>query len=381
MRDLDLSVMNGRHLMAFLDLPIDTPQLVIDLEVVRRNINRAAGVAQAAGVNLRPHTKTHKMPQLTRLQLDAGAVGIQVAKLGEAEVMAAAGATDILVGYPIVGRSKLERLLALARRASVTVSLDSFDVAKAISDAVGRSTTQLRVLVEIDTGLARVGVAPGDDAIQLSERIADLTGVALAGLLTHEGHVYGQARSVDEMRSMTHEACRAVVDTARTLKARNLHADTVSVGSAGTFRFDVEVPGVTEVRPGTYVFNDCTQLALGSASLEDVAAALVTTVVSEPRRGEVVVDAGTKALSSDRLLVADPPATFGSTPDGLGTVVRMSEEHAVVAFPPEETPNIGDRVVIVPNHICPVVNLFDRVTVLDGDNIEEWSVAARGKLW
>jgi D-serine deaminase-like pyridoxal phosphate-dependent protein len=381
MRALDLSTMNGCHLMAFAELPLDTPQLVIDLEVVRRNITRAAKAAQAAGVNLRPHTKTHKIPQLARLQLDAGATGIQVAKLGEAEVMAAAGATDILIGYPIVGPAKLKRLLALAERVSVTVSLDSIEVANAISEAAGRSSDPLRVLVEIDTGLARVGVAPGDSAIKLWERIADLTGVTLAGLLTHEGHVYGQARSVDEIRSMTHEACRMVVNTARTLRARSIDVDTVSVGSAGTFRFDLEVPGVTEVRPGTYVFNDCSQLALASASLEDVAAALVTTVVSQPRRGEAVVDAGTKALSSDRLLVADPPATFGSTPDGLGTVVRVSEEHAVIAFPPDKTPTVGDRVVIVPNHICPVINLFDHVTVLDDDNIEQWTVAARGMLW
>jgi D-serine deaminase-like pyridoxal phosphate-dependent protein len=381
MTSTELTGARSRRLDAFADLAHDTPELVIDLAVVRRNISRAAQLAKAAGVAIRPHVKTHKMPQIAHLQIEAGAVGIQVAKLGEAEVMADAGITDILVGYPIVGPAKLERLVALALRVDVTVSLDSYEVARAISAAADTRGAHIKLLIELDTGMARLGVAPGSvGTIQLAERIAALPATTLVGVLTHEGHVYGQARSVDEIRSMTESACEAVVETLDAIRERGIAVATASVGSAGTFRFAIHVPGVTEVRPGTYVFNDRTQVALGSAATDDIAAAVVATVVSNLREGEAVVDAGTKTLSSDRMLNHEPAAGFGVTADGRGTVTRLSEEHAVVSFTDRVTPAIGERVVILPNHICPVVNQFDEVTIVDDQSVERWPVAARGRL-
>jgi D-serine deaminase-like pyridoxal phosphate-dependent protein len=381
MTSADVAGVNAEHLCRFVDLALDTPELVIDLDVVRRNIRRTADMAAAAGVDLRPHVKTHKIPQIARLQIEGGAVGIQVAKLGEAEIMAHAGLSDILVGYPIVGAAKLERLTALALRTTVTVSLDSYEVAQAISAAAHARGVHIRLLIELDTGLARLGATPRSPATtELAERIADLPATTLVGVLTHEGHVYAQASSADEMRTLTLTACEAVVDTLRDIKAAGICGATASVGSTGTFRFAIEAGGVTEVRPGTYIFNDRTQVALGSATGDDVAAAIVTTVVSSPRPGEVVVDAGSKALTSDRMLNHHPSAGFGVTADGSGIVTRLSEEHAVISFGDGVSPAIGERLVIVPNHICPVVNLFDEVTVADHGSAERWPVAARGRL-
>ena len=280
----------------------DTPDLVIDLGALRSNIERIAAAAATHGVHVRPHVKTHKMTQVARMQMDAGAVGIQVAKLGEAEVMVEAGILDVLVGYPIVGKAKVERLIGLAERADITVSLDALDVARPIAEAAERHGVELAFLVEIDTGLSRVGVPPGEEAVALAEAVAALPATKVAGVLTHEGHAYTRSGSEEELRTITRQACESTVETAREMRARGIAAPVISVGSSGTFRFAIEVDGVTEVRPGTYVFNDRTQVGLGAATPADVAAVVVATVVSGHRAGEVVLDAGSKALTSDRMI-------------------------------------------------------------------------------
>jgi D-serine deaminase-like pyridoxal phosphate-dependent protein len=355
----------------------DTPEVVIDLNVVRANVERAAATAREAGVALRPHTKTHKLPEVARMQLDAGAVGVQVAKLGEAEVMAGAGIEDVLVGYPLVGERKLARLGALAERIAVTVTVDSEDVARGVARTARERGITLRALVELDTGMHRLGVA-GDAAVALAELVSGLDGLELAGVFTHEGHVYTQARNEAERERMTLDSCRLAVETAEAIRARGLPAPVVSVGSAGTFRFAIRAPGVTEVRPGTYVFNDRSQIAQGACTPDDLAAFVVATVVARPAPDRLVVDAGSKVLTSDRMLVPDPPASFGEIWGRGWELVRLSEEHGVVSVPPEAEARVGDRVAIVPNHVCPAVNLASDVTVVDGGRAERWPVAARG---
>ena len=367
---------------ALADLALDTPEIVIDLDIVKANIDRAAAAARANGVAIRPHTKTHKLPQIAHLQLEAGAVGVQVAKLGEAEVMADAGIGDILVGYPIVGEHKLARLADLAGRVAVSVTVDSDDVAAGISRTARERGLTIPVLVELDTGLRRLGLLPGPAAADFAVRVALLPGIELAGVFTHEGHVYTQSRDDGERERLTQEACRAAVETAEEIRSRGLSAPIVSVGSAGTFRFAVRCPGVTEVRPGTYVFNDRSQIAQGAATADDLAAFVVATVVSRPAPDRIVVDAGTKVLTSDRMLVADPRASFGWV---LGhddwDVVRLSEEHGVLEIPPDAEARIGDRLVIVPNHVCPTINLASAVTVVEGGKAGgRWPVAARGMV-
>jgi D-serine deaminase-like pyridoxal phosphate-dependent protein len=360
----------------------DTPEIVIDLDVVRANIARTQAMADEAGVTVRPHIKTHKMPAIARMQVEAGAVGVQVAKLGEAEVMADGGIEDILVGYPIVGEAKRSRLADLATRASISATLDSDTVAEGISRVAAERGLTIRVLIELDTGLRRLGVAPGDEAVDLAERVAALPGLELTGVFTHEGHVYGQGRDAAERERLTLEACSAAVETALEIRRLGIDAPVVSVGSAGTFRFAIHCPGVTEVRPGTYVFNDRSQLAQGAAGGEDVAAFIVTTVVGRPTADRVVVDAGSKVLASDRMLVPDPPLSFGAVwghDDWL--VARLSEEHGVIEVPPDAEVRIGDRVAIVPNHVCPTINLASFVTVVEGgDVVDRCPVAARGMV-
>jgi D-serine deaminase-like pyridoxal phosphate-dependent protein len=358
----------------------DTPELVLDLDVVRANVARAAAMAREAGVALRPHTKTHKLPQIALMQLAAGAVGVQVAKLGEAEVMADAGVTDILVGYPIVGGQKLARLAELAQRVSISVTVDSDEVAAGLSRIASERGLVLRALLELDTGMHRLGVLPGPEAVELAERVAALPGLELAGVFAHEGHVYVQGRDPAEKERLTFESCRAAVETAEEIRGRGIAAPVVSVGSAGTFRFAIRCPGVTEVRPGTYVFNDRSQLAQGSATDADLAAFTVATVVARPASDRVVVDAGSKVLTSDRMLVPDAPVSFGRVwGHDDWDLVRLSEEHGVLEVPPEADVAVGDRLAIVPNHVCPAINLASFVTVVEGGEVAgRWPVAARG---
>ena len=371
----------GSRLQDLAELVADTPRVVIDRGILQANISRMAGRAAAAGVALRPHVKTHKMPQVARMAAEAGAVGVQVAKLGEAEVMADAGFDDILVAYPIVGEAKLLRLAALARRTQITVSLDSATVAEGISRAMVDHGTSCRLLVEVDTGLHRIGVQPSE-ALALARVIARLPAVELVGVLTHEGHIYTAAGDVAEMERMTREACRTVLDVAGQIRAAGLAAPVVSVGSSGTARFGMAVPGITEVRPGTYVFNDLTQVELGAARESDIAACVVATVVSRPAADRAVIDAGTKTLSSDQRIVRTTERSFGRLAAWPDTwIVRASEEHGVLGLPADSPLKIGDRVAVLPNHICSVINLHDEVLVAEeGRIIDRWAIAARGRL-
>jgi D-serine deaminase-like pyridoxal phosphate-dependent protein len=362
----------------------DTPEVVIDLGRLQANIARAAAAADAHGVHLRPHVKTHKLPQVASLQIGAGAVGIQVAKLGEAEVFAHAGIADIFIGYPLVGAQKIARLIRLleATKATISVAADSMEVALPIAQAALAAGVQVPLLIEVDTGLRRLGVQPGQATLDLARKLAELDGIELVGLFTHEGHVYTQAQSVKEKRAMTQAACAAVAETAECIRAEGIPLNTVSVGSSGTFRFAIECENVTEVRPGTYVFNDLSQLLQGAATPADIAAFVIATVVGRPEATRAVIDAGSKVLTSDRLLVSDPDTTFGSVAGYPGaTVTRLSEEHGLVELPADTDVRIGDRVAIVPNHICPVINLTDSVSVIaDGRFAERWTVAARGRV-
>jgi D-serine deaminase-like pyridoxal phosphate-dependent protein len=356
--------------MLDLDAIDETPEVVIDLDRVRGNIERAARAARDAGVRLRPHAKTHKMVEIARMQLDAGAAGLQVAKLGEAEVFAAAGADDLFVGYPLVGARKLERLRALP--GDVSVAVDSIDTARALADA-GRP---LRVLVELDTGLHRTGVAPGQPAVDLALEVQRLPHLELVGVFTHEGQIYG----APDQAQAAHEAFEALVETAEAIRAHGIDLPVVSAGSTGGFRHALRHPGITEVRPGTYVFNDASQVAQGSAAWEDVAAFVVATVVARPADDRAVIDAGSKVMTSDRLASPEPLGTHGTLVghDGLH-ITRLSEEHGVLDGANDL--RVGDRVAVVPNHICPVINLADSVCVVErGSPAGRWRVAARGRV-
>jgi D-serine deaminase-like pyridoxal phosphate-dependent protein len=359
---------------------LDTPVLLIELDTVERNVAEMAKVAADAGVRLRPHTKTHKSPEIAEIQRAAGASGITVAKLGEAEVMVDAGFDDVLVAYPIWGEAKLARLRALLERASIRVSLDSVEVAEGIG-RVGRDVGRdVPVLVEVDTGLHRMGRPPGAPTVELALEIAGVPGVEVLGLLTHAGHAYWSPGGA-ELQAIAEAEGRDLVSTAEACERAGLPIREVSVGSTPTARAVASVEGVTEIRPGTYVFNDVQQLRLGSATEEDCAARVLVTVVARPSSERFVIDAGTKAFTAD--------GTDGPPFPGRGLVLGrpdlvldlMTEEHGIGHVEGDGDLRIGDRLEIVPLHVCSCVNMFDvAVGVRAGRVDHEIPIAARGRM-
>jgi D-serine deaminase-like pyridoxal phosphate-dependent protein len=358
---------------------LDTPSLVVDLDVVASNIAEMAQVARSAGVRLRPHTKTHKSPQIARMQIDAGAAGVTVAKLGEAEVMVDAGIDDLLLAYPIVGERKLRRLRGLLERAHVRTSLDSVEVADGLG-RVGRDLGRpVEVLVEVDTGLHRLGRPPGEPTAALVAEVARVEGVEVVGLLTHAGHAY-RCTDADALGAAAEREGRDLVETAERCARDGIELREISVGSTPTARAVAGVAGVTEIRPGTYVFNDVQQMRLGVATEQTCAARVLATVVSRPDDDRFTIDAGSKSFSSDG---GDGPPF-----PGRGVVVGrpelrlefMSEEHGVGRRTGADDVRIGERLEVIPLHVCSAVNLFDLAFgVREGRVEREIAIAGRGR--
>lgn len=358
---------------------LDTPALLVDWDKLEANIGRMQKTADDAHVKLRPHAKTHKTPAIAHLQLRAGAKGITVAKLGEAEVMASAGIDDILIAFPLQGAQKMVRLLNLAERVRIRVSLDSMKVAGDISDAAVQRRAKIPVLVEVDTGLHRVGLAPGEGVRAFVRDLVKLPGIEFAGLLTHAGQGYA-SQNIEQVADLGRQEGELIVETAELIRSDGIEVQDVSVGSTPTAPFAARVKGVTEIRPGNYVFYDASQLALHSCTPENCALTILSTVVvKHPER--LVIDAGSKAMSSDRL---GPSITLFGSIKGFPNleIWRLSEEHGSVRPVGEGTvPEIGDRVEIIPNHACSVMNLHDKFYALRGDRvIGEFPILGRGKI-
>ncbi len=359
---------------------LDTPSLVIDLDTLERNIGEMAAVARGAGVRLRPHTKTHKSPEIARMQVDAGATGITVAKLGEAEVMADAGLDDLLIAFPLVGERKLERLRELLERAQVRVSLDAVEVAEGVGRVGKELGRDVPVLVEVDTGMHRMGRAAGEPSARLALDIAGVPGVEVVGLLTHAGHAY-RAGDPEERRTIATREAMDMLDTAERCEREGLSIREISVGSTPTARVAATVDGVTEIRPGTYVFNDVQQMRLGIATEEMCAARVLATVVARPTAERFVIDGGTKSFSSDG--GDGPPFPGRGVVAGRPDLVLdfMSEEHGVGHLVGDAALRIGDRVEVIPLHVCSTVNLFDVAFGIRDRVVErEIAIAARGKV-
>ncbi len=354
-----------------------TPAVLVDLDVLERNIARMAARARGAGIWLRPHAKTHKCPAIGLLQRAAGAWGLSVAKVGEAEVFADAGFDDLFVAYPVVGQDKGRRLLALADRARLAVGVDSVEGARTLAVPFHAARRTLDVLLKVDVGYGRVGVLP-EQAVELARQIVDRPGVRLRGVFTHAGHGYlaETKAAVDEIAKQEGERLAA---TAAGLRAAGLPVEEVSVGSTPTAALAMRVPGVTECRPGNYVFHDASQVALGTCGIEDCALTVVATVVSVPAPERAVVDAGSKTLSSDPL--RPRPGGYGQLLGRASRLEKLSEEHGVVAVGRGESFRVGERVRILPNHACVVANLHDRLVGVSGDRVEAvLPVAARGRV-
>lgn len=359
---------------------LDTPFVMIDVDKMKRNVAAMQTIANAAGVSLRPHAKTHKIPEIARLQLEAGAVGMTAAKLGEAEAMADGGVGDMLIAYPIVGSDKLRRLVRLASRVRIAVAVDSLEAALPMSAAASEAGVRIGVMVEVDCGFRRVGVKPGLPALELAQRIVKLPGLEFRGILTFGGQSY-DAAGEERLLAVAREEGRAAVDTAVMLAAHGIPVASVSAGSTPSSKYVAKIPGITEIRPGTYVFGDLMQVAIGAHALEDCALSVKVAVVSRPSRGRAVVDAGTKILTSDG----------GDSPIGTGRgyvvghprirVAWLTEEHGMLDIPEEdERLAVGDTLEIIPVHCCGVINMVDEVAAVSGEDVlAVWNVAGRGK--
>ena len=363
-----------------------TPAVLIDKARALRNLDRMQAAANARGIRLRPHSKTHKSPVVARWQFERGATGICCAKLGEAEVFAAAGTADIRLPYPI-NPSNADRVIALLDRTRLSFIVDHPAVARQWSEAMTRAGRTVEVLVKVDVGFHRCGIDPSAaDAVGMIGTVAGLPGLNFRGLLSHAGHAY-HAHSEEELRQMAEGEAATLRDLVARCRRAGVTIDEVSAGATPPARFSLQQDGFTEYRPGNYVYFDRTQVALGAATLDDCALTVLATVVSKPAKDRVIFDSGSKTLTNDGARGFTPALGYGlvlrddMTADTNLLIERLSEEHATVkALNGSTNLEPGDRVRILPNHSCVVSNLVDQVWVLDGDLVEPLEIAARGRI-
>jgi len=358
-----------------------TPAVLVDKARVLRNIDRMQAAATARGIHLRPHAKTHKSPVIARWQIERGAVGICCAKLGEAEVFADAGFADIRLPYPL-SPANADRLTALAARTHVSFVVDHPRVAEAWSQALAPAGVTVDVLVKVDVGFHRCGVDPDPaTAVPFIQRVASLPGLRLTGLLSHAGHAYhaGSEAHLEEIAAAEAEVLTGLAAAAR---ASGIGIEELSAGATPTARFSLRQDGLTEYRPGNFVYFDRTQVGLGAATLEDCALTVLARVVSKPARDRVILDAGSKTLSSDGARGFQPVAGYGTVLEHDGLLIeRLSEEHATVrATLGSTTLEPGDLVRILPNHSCVVSNLVDQAWLVEGSDVCSLPIAARGRI-
>lgn len=359
---------------------IDTPQLIVSEEIMQRNIAEMASYAKSIKVQLRPHIKTHKCIEIARLQIAAGAVGITCAKVGEAEVMVnEGGIDDVLLAYPIVGPLKYERIVALMEKARIAVAADSTTAVETIGAAMAHHERVIDLYVEVNTGQNRSGVMWGDETVALAQMIDRHPNLRLNGIMTHEGHV--AFVDVNQVAAQAKAAGEKMVQTAEMIREHGIDLKTVSVGSTPAARMTPAVPGITEMRPGTYVFNDSSLFRFGDTwAVDDCAARFVATVVSRTADDRCVIDAGSKTLALDPNRSHEGHGYIVGHPNVI--ITKLSEEHGVCQLPAgEEGFQVGDTVEVIPNHVCPTVNLMDQMAIVrDGKVIDYWKVAARGRV-
>ncbi|MCA0433263.1 MAG: alanine racemase [Proteobacteria bacterium] len=352
----------GRHID-----DLETPVPVIDIDVVERNLSRWQERCDALGIANRPHIKTHKLSGLARYQIEKGARGITVQKLGEAEVMADAGISDMLLTFNVVGRQKLDRLAALVKRSAISVVADNHDMIAGLSDAARVAGRDITVLVECDTGAGRNGVQSPQDALRLAQAIDQPQGLRFGGLMTYTNA--GQRMAADAF----------FIEARQLLNRSGLQASVVSTGGSPDMWKDDGLAHVTEYRAGTYIYFDRSLAVRGTCGYDDCALHVLTTVVSRPTLERALVDAGTKSLTSDLLGLEG----YGVVHDlADAKIYTANEEHGYLDIRGlRAKPAVGDRLMITPNHVCPVVNLFDEVVFVRGTEVlGAVKVDARGRV-
>lgn len=357
-----------------------TPVLLIDESIVDRNISRLAAYAKEHGIGVRPHTKTHKSIEMAHRQIAAGAMGLAVAKVGEAEEMAQAS-DDILMAYPAVDPTRCQRLAVLAKTKTVRVAVDSAFAVEALSAAAQKAGTVIGILVDLDVGNCRTGVQTPEAALELARKVSRLPALRLDGLFVYPGHVRAApSEQPNPMRLISSQ----VQETLALWRQRGLAAPIVSGGSTPSAYQSHFIPELTEIRPGTYIYNDMRTVNDGFCDLQDCAASFVCTVVSNAVPGKVVIDAGSKTLTSDRNM-ASPESGYGGyvVEYPAAKVARLHEEHGELDITGcDRKPKVGERVHVIPYHICPCVNLQDIAWMrsIEDGSLRILKIDTRGKL-
>jgi D-serine deaminase-like pyridoxal phosphate-dependent protein len=351
---------------------IETPALLLDFDAFQDNIRMMADYLKDKPVKLRPHAKCHKTPIIAHLQMRAGAKGITVAKLGEAEVMANAGIPDIYIANQVVQKSKMERLVNLNQYSDVSVAVDNPDVVEMLSKIASQKNVEVRVIEEIDVGLNRCGVQPGKPAVDLARKISRLKGLIFEGVMGWEGHA-AFVKDLNGRRRECHECYRKTVETVEQIRKIGIDVNTVGAGGTTSFSIAAEYPGINEIQPGSYIFMSLLH------SLEGVpfkySLTVLTTVVSRPARDRAIIDGGVQTFS-----------TFGGYPKVKGIegveVYDLHMEHGLLRL---KDPNIklkaGDMIEFIPYYPDTAINLHDKLYVMKGDTVMDiWKIGARGRI-
>ncbi|WP_172840524.1 alanine racemase [Virgibacillus phasianinus] len=355
---------------------LDTPSLIIDFDQMEENLKAMQKFADSKGIALRPHTKTHKSADIAHLQLEYGAKGITVAKVSEAEAMVNAGITDIFIATEIVGKQKLERIRTIAAKATLRVAVDSIYHVERFAEFFD-DRVPIELMIEVDTGHGRCGVKPDDAIILANKIIQSFPGIKIRGVFTHEGHIY-HAADKEQMKQAAIQAQENVIEIGKKIKEKWGIDCEVSVGCSLAQLTGIILPGITEIRPGTYVFYDVGH-GYFLTDLKHCAATVLATITSTSSRGKVVADAGAKSMTIDQrssgVLRTDGFGKIKGYPDLL--IKKLSDEHAVINA--SGALEIGDRIEIIPNHVCPTVNLYDRAYGVRRGKVEKvvW-ISGRG---
>lgn len=351
---------------------IDTPALLVELDILAQNIKRIADVCSASGVHWRPHIKGQKVIEIAKMQMDAGAIGVTCAKLGEAEVMAAAGIDDILIANQIAGSTKIERLMMLLPHAHVMVAVDNFDNIADLGAAAAARNLTLGVLIEIDIGMKRAGLLPGDAAVAMARRIHEEKGLRFKGLMAWEGHTVRIANLAEKQRAVQ-VAVGSLVAIANAIRTAGIPVDIVSCSGTGTYALSAPIAGVTEIQAGGGVFSDIVYRKQYNID-HPYALTVLATVSSRPTSQRIVCDCGKKSMSADAAM---------PEPVGIAHVssMRLSAEHAIIELSaPNDKIKVGDTIEFVVGYSDTTVHLHEDMYAIRGGKVEAvWPISARGK--
>ena len=347
---------------------IDTPAVIVDLKIVKRNINTYQKYCDDIGITLRPHIKTHKIPALAKLQVCAGAVGITAQKISEAEaIISEGGINDVLITYNIIGKKKLKALQNLAKKVKISVVADSSFCVKGLSKTFKEAEEPLSVLVECDTGANRCGVTSPQLACELAELINKSPGLIFGGLMTYPP--ISQAQKINSFLTHAREL----------IEAKNITVNTISIGGSSDMWKVQDIPVATEYRIGTYIFNDRSLVEKEICSEDQVALTVLATVVSTPTKNRAIIDAGSKVLTTDLFGMKDH-GRIVNYPDLR--IAQVTEEHGTIVSDQSTSLEIGQKILIIPNHACVVTNMLDEIVVItEEQDLKNMQVIGRGKVW